>query len=88
MKTLCLAGMLAASAAAQTLIEPPVLVRLIRRPGVDAAAIRRYTGAAVHVFGMTCALLTRDRSTCLIAPDATEYSGQRPTSEVAYRGAV
>ncbi|MFN7998698.1 MAG: hypothetical protein U0Q18_34060 [Bryobacteraceae bacterium] len=54
MKTILLAGMLAAGAFAQ-LSEPPVLLRVNRQPGVNSASIRPYmdANAAVNVVGMT-----------------------------------
>lgn len=55
MKPLLLAGMLTCAVAAPLAADPPPLVQLIRRPGVDATAIRRYAeaGAQVNVLGMT-----------------------------------
>ncbi len=55
MKTVLILAMAAGSAAAQSLVEPPPLVHLIRRLGVDVAAARQYAeaSAAVNVFGMT-----------------------------------
>lgn len=53
MKTLLLFGILALGAAAQT-TEPPPIIKLIRKPGTDANAPRRYAAAkaAVDVVGM------------------------------------
>lgn len=54
MKALLLAASLAAAAWAQTLTEPPPLIRAVRRPGIDLAAVRPYAEgrAGVHVIGM------------------------------------
>jgi len=66
MRTILIAGILACGAAAQTLTEPPALVRLIRQPGGDGASIRRYADArtAVEVLGM--AAITGPAETWLI----------------------
>ena len=55
MKTMLLAGLLAGAGLAQTFTEPPPLLRLNRRPGVNSVAIRQYAdaGAQVNVIGMT-----------------------------------
>ncbi len=54
MRTFLLAGILVLRAAAQTPVEPPVLIQLIRTPGTDDTSIRLYSraGAAVNVLGM------------------------------------
>ena len=54
MKTILLGGILAISAAAQTLTEPPPILQLIRRPGSFIAPLRPYADAraAVDVLGM------------------------------------
>jgi len=54
MKLFMLAGTCVLAAAAQVFTEPPPLIRVVRRAGVDPAAIRPYAQgrAAAHVFGM------------------------------------
>jgi hypothetical protein len=54
MKTILLGGILAISAAAQALTEPPPILQLIRRPGSFIAPLRPYADAraAVDVVGM------------------------------------
>jgi hypothetical protein len=54
MKTLLVASMLAVCAWAQTASEPPLILQLVRKPGIAGAVIRQYAnaGAAVNVLGM------------------------------------
>jgi hypothetical protein len=53
-KILLIAGLFAFESVAQTITEPPVIVQLIRRAGIDTTSNRAYEGrAAVNVFGMT-----------------------------------
>jgi hypothetical protein len=54
MRIILTIGIVAIQLAAQSITEPPLLVQLIRRPGIDAS-IPPYAGAgaAIHVFGMT-----------------------------------
>jgi len=54
MKLLFLPALIAASAAAQGLTEPPPILQLVRRPGTAGASIKPYAnaGAAVQVIGM------------------------------------
>jgi len=52
---ICLfAAMLAATAAAQGLTDPPTIVQFVRKPGTGGASLKPYanTGAAVNVIGM------------------------------------
>jgi len=55
MKPILLVAALACAAGAETLNEPPALIQVIRKPGVDSSPIRRYVDgrAPVYVFGMT-----------------------------------
>ena len=55
MKKALLAGILAAPLVAQTITEPPAMMHLIRRPGIDIASMLPYaeSGVTVNVFGMT-----------------------------------
>src|SRR5215471_16178551 len=55
MKKLLISGLFAIPLIAQSITEPPVMMHLIRRPGIDVAAAPPYAaaGVAVNVFGMT-----------------------------------
>ena len=68
LKAILLAGLLAGAGFAQSFTEPPPLLRLNRRPGVNGAAIRQYAdaGAQVNVVGMTS--ITGPAETWLIEP--------------------
>jgi hypothetical protein len=67
MRTILVAALLAFEVSAQPPTEPAPLIQLIRRPGIDASAIRRYVDsrAAVNVVGM--ASITGSPETWLIA---------------------
>jgi hypothetical protein len=67
MRTILIAGILAVGASAQAPTEPPPLIQLTRKPGVDATAIRRYADAraAVNILGM--ASVTGSPETWLVA---------------------
>jgi hypothetical protein len=67
MRPILIAGLLAFGSLAQAQTEPSPLIQLVRRPGIDASAIRRYADAraAVNVFGM--ASITGTPETWLIA---------------------
>src|SRR5437879_13246147 len=54
MRICLLAAMLAATAAAQGLTDPPTIVQFVRKPGTGGASLKPYanTGAAVTVIGM------------------------------------
>jgi hypothetical protein len=54
MKLLFFPALIAASAAAQGLTEPPPILQLVRKPGTTGASIKPYAsaGAAVQVIGM------------------------------------
>ena len=55
MKKSLMAGLFAVPLIAQTITEPPVMMHLLRRPGIDVASMPPYAaaGVAVNVFGMT-----------------------------------
>ena len=54
MKLLFFPALIAASAAAQGLTEPPPILQLVRKPGTVGASVKPYasSGAAVQVIGM------------------------------------
>jgi hypothetical protein len=54
MRILVLAGILSSAAAAQSLIEPPPIVQLVRKPGTGGASLKPYadSGAALNAIGM------------------------------------
>jgi hypothetical protein len=66
MRTILLAGILVSAAFAQTSVEPPPIIQVVRKLGTRTAPGRQYSGAgaAVNVLGMTA--ITGSEETWLV----------------------
>src|SRR5260370_21678879 len=67
MRPILIAGLLTFGSLAQAQTEPSPLIQLVRRPGVDASAIRRYVDARAEVNVLGMVSVTGPPETWLVA---------------------